>query len=57
MIADIQGRHPDVLFLAEAFTPRPKLMYRLAKIGFTQSYTYLLPGAAANRRSPNTLPS
>jgi len=39
MIADIQGRHPDVLFLAEAFT-RPKLMYRLAKIGFSQSYTY-----------------
>lgn len=39
MIADIQSRHPDVLFLAEAFT-RPKLMYRLAKLGFTQSYTY-----------------
>ena len=39
MIADIRGRHPDVIFLAEAFT-RPKLMYRLAKIGFTQSYTY-----------------
>jgi starch synthase (maltosyl-transferring) len=39
MIADIQGRHPDVLFLAEAFT-RPKLMYRLAKLGFSQSYTY-----------------
>jgi starch synthase (maltosyl-transferring) len=30
---------PDVLFLAEAFT-RPKLMHRLAKLGFTQSYTY-----------------
>jgi starch synthase (maltosyl-transferring) len=39
MIADIRGRHPDVIFLAEAFT-RPKMMYRLAKIGFTQSYTY-----------------
>jgi starch synthase (maltosyl-transferring) len=39
MIADIQGRHPDVLFLSEAFT-RPKLMYRLAKVGFSQSYTY-----------------
>jgi starch synthase (maltosyl-transferring) len=39
MIADICGRHPDVIFLSEAFT-RPKLMYRLAKIGFTQSYTY-----------------
>ncbi len=39
MIADIRGRHPEVLFLAEAFT-KPKMMYRLAKIGFTQSYTY-----------------
>jgi len=39
MIADIRGRHPDVIFLAEAFT-RPKVMYRLAKLGFTQSYTY-----------------
>jgi starch synthase (maltosyl-transferring) len=39
MIRDIQSRHPDVVFLAEAFT-RPKLMYRLAKIGFSQSYTY-----------------
>lgn len=38
-IADLQSTHPDVLFLAEAFT-RPKLMYRLAKAGFTQSYTY-----------------
>ncbi len=39
LIADIRGRHPDVLFLSEAFT-RPKMMYRLAKIGFSQSYTY-----------------
>jgi len=39
MIADIRARHPDVLFLAEAFT-RPKMMYRLAKVGFSQSYTY-----------------
>jgi starch synthase (maltosyl-transferring) len=39
MIADIKSRHPDVVFLAEAFT-RPKVMYRLAKIGFGQSYTY-----------------
>jgi len=38
-IAEIKVRHPDVLFLSEAFT-RPKLMYRLAKLGFTQSYTY-----------------
>ena len=39
MIGDVRARHPDVMFLAEAFT-RPKLMYRLAKIGFSQSYTY-----------------
>ena len=39
MIADVRGRHPDVIFLAEAFT-RPAMMYRLAKIGFSQSYTY-----------------
>jgi starch synthase (maltosyl-transferring) len=39
LIADIRGRHPEVIFLAEAFT-RPKLMYRLAKIGFNESYTY-----------------
>ena len=39
MIGEVKDRHPDVLFLAEAFT-RPKLMYRLAKVGFSQSYTY-----------------
>ena len=39
LITDIKNRHPDVLFLAEAFT-RPKVMYQLAKLGFTQSYTY-----------------
>jgi starch synthase (maltosyl-transferring) len=39
MIADIKDRHPEVIFLSEAFT-RPKMMYRLAKAGFTQSYTY-----------------
>ena len=38
-INDIKRDHPDVLFLAEAFT-RPKVMYRLAKLGFSQSYTY-----------------
>jgi starch synthase (maltosyl-transferring) len=38
-INEIQRVHPDVLFLAEAFT-RPKVMHRLAKAGFTQSYTY-----------------
>lgn len=39
LIREIQLRHPDVIFLAEAFT-RPKLMKGLAKLGFTQSYTY-----------------
>ena len=39
LITDIKSHHPDVLFLAEAFT-RPKVMYELAKLGFTQSYTY-----------------
>jgi starch synthase (maltosyl-transferring) len=39
MITDIKSRYPDVLFLAEAFT-RPRPMYELAKLGFTQSYTY-----------------
>jgi len=39
LIHEIQLRHPDVIFLAEAFT-RPKLMKGLAKLGFTQSYTY-----------------
>ncbi|MDQ0472964.1 alpha-1,4-glucan--maltose-1-phosphate maltosyltransferase [Labrys wisconsinensis] len=39
LIEDIRRDHPDVVFLAEAFT-RPKVMYRLAKIGFSQSYTY-----------------
>jgi starch synthase (maltosyl-transferring) len=38
-IADLKRDHPDVIFLAEAFT-RPKPMYRLAKLGFSQSYTY-----------------
>jgi starch synthase (maltosyl-transferring) len=38
-IAKVKERHPEVLFLAEAFT-RPKVMYRLAKVGFSQSYTY-----------------
>jgi starch synthase (maltosyl-transferring) len=38
-IDELHARHPDVLFLAEAFT-RPKVMAYLAKAGFTQSYTY-----------------
>ena len=39
MITEVQARYPDAVFLAEAFT-RPKVMYRLAKVGFSQSYTY-----------------
>jgi starch synthase (maltosyl-transferring) len=38
-IPSIKKEYPDALFLSEAFT-RPKVMYRLAKLGFTQSYTY-----------------
>jgi starch synthase (maltosyl-transferring) len=39
LIADVQSRHPDTIFLAEAFS-RPRVMHRLAKLGFSQSYTY-----------------
>ncbi len=39
VIGEIKKDYPDAIFLAEAFT-RPKVMYRLAKLGYTQSYTY-----------------
>ncbi|HMO12422.1 MAG TPA: alpha-amylase family glycosyl hydrolase, partial [Actinotalea sp.] len=39
LIADVNAAHPDVVFLAEAFT-RPAMMHTLAKVGFHQSYTY-----------------
>jgi len=39
VISEIKKKHPDVLFLAEAFTG-PRIMQQLAKQGFTQSYTY-----------------
>ena len=39
LILQVKEKHPEVIFLAEAFT-RPKLMKRLAKLGFDQSYTY-----------------
>ena len=39
LIREIKEKDPEVLFLAEAFT-RPHVMYRLAKLGFSQSYTY-----------------
>ena len=39
MIGEVRARDPEVVFLSEAFT-RPKVMYRLAKVGYSQSYTY-----------------
>jgi starch synthase (maltosyl-transferring) len=39
LIREVKAEYPDMIFLAEAFT-RPKVMYRLAKLGFAQSYTY-----------------
>jgi starch synthase (maltosyl-transferring) len=39
LIPELKTRHPEVVLLSEAFT-RPKIMYRLAKLGFSQSYTY-----------------
>ncbi len=39
LIAEVKKEYPDIIFLAEAFT-RPKVMYQLAKAGFSQSYTY-----------------
>ncbi|HEY1288759.1 MAG TPA: alpha-1,4-glucan--maltose-1-phosphate maltosyltransferase [Burkholderiales bacterium] len=38
-IRELKGKHPELIFLSEAFT-RPRIMHKLAKIGFTQSYTY-----------------
>jgi starch synthase (maltosyl-transferring) len=39
LIESVRKTDPDIIFLSEAFT-RPKVMYRLAKLGFSQSYTY-----------------
>ena len=39
LLREFDENHPEVIFLSEAFT-RPKVMYRLAKLGFSQSYTY-----------------
>jgi starch synthase (maltosyl-transferring) len=39
LIAEIRREHPNTIFLSEAFT-RPRVMHRLAKLGFSQSYTY-----------------
>jgi starch synthase (maltosyl-transferring) len=38
-IGELKQKHPELIFLAEAFT-RPRVMHKLAKLGFTQSYTY-----------------
>jgi starch synthase (maltosyl-transferring) len=38
-IRELKAKHPELIFLSEAFT-RPRIMHKLAKIGFTQSYTY-----------------
>ena len=38
-IRDLKAKHPELIFLSEAFT-RPRVMHKLAKLGFTQSYTY-----------------
>src|SRR5690606_22094835 len=39
LIADVKERHPEIIFLSEAFT-RPRVLENLAKLGFTQSYNY-----------------
>jgi starch synthase (maltosyl-transferring) len=39
LLTEVKKDYPDAIFLSEAFT-QPKVMYRLAKLGFTQSYTY-----------------
>jgi len=39
VIGEIKAKHPDTIFLSEAFS-RPRVMHRLAKVGFSQSYTY-----------------
>lgn len=41
LTGDVRRRHPEVIFLSEAFT-RPAMMYQLAKLGFNQSYTYFI---------------
>lgn len=72
VIAEVQKVNPDIIFLSEAFT-RPKIMAALAKVGFTQSYTYftwrvskqelieyvneLVYGASRNYFRPNFWPN
>jgi starch synthase (maltosyl-transferring) len=71
LIADVNDEHPEVIFLAEAFT-RPAMMHTLGKVGFQQSYTYFtwrnskaeltdyvteLTGPAADYMRPNFWPN
>jgi starch synthase (maltosyl-transferring) len=72
VIAEVQKVNPDIIFLSEAFT-RPKIMASLAKVGFTQGYTYftwrvskqelieyvndLVYGASRNYFRPNFWPN
>lgn len=71
LLGEVKSSHPEVIFLSEAFT-RPKVMHRLAKIGFSQSYTYFtwrhaswelrqymkeLTGPAAEYFRPNLWPN
>jgi starch synthase (maltosyl-transferring) len=71
LIARVNAEHPDVIFLAEAFT-RPAMMHTLAKVGFQQSYTYFtwrtakteladyvtqLSGSSADYMRPNFWPN
>jgi len=71
LIGTVNARHPEILFLAEAFT-RPAMMHTLAKVGFHQSYTYFtwrtekeeiteylteLSGDAASYMTPNFWPN
>jgi len=71
LIGTVNGSHPEVLFLAEAFT-RPAMMHTLGKVGFHQSYTYFtwrtarwelveylteLSGEAANYMTPSFWPN
>ena len=52
-IGEIKKKHPEVLFLAEAFT-RPKVMHRLAKGGFLPNPIPIIPGAIQKRNCSNT---
>jgi len=56
VIGEIKGLHPDVIFLAEAFT-RPKVMHRLAKLGFTPVVHVFYLAHCQTRTHRNTSPT